>query len=29
VDFQILLGINSNDSWAQKGLALCQAQKSY
>jgi tetratricopeptide (TPR) repeat protein len=28
-DFQILLGINSNDAWAQKGLALCQAQKSY
>jgi len=28
-DFQTLLGINSNDSWAQKGLALCQAQKSY
>jgi tetratricopeptide (TPR) repeat protein len=28
-DFQTLLSINSNDSWAQKGLALCQAQKSY
>ena len=28
-DFQTLLSINSNDSWSQKGLALCQAQKSY
>jgi tetratricopeptide (TPR) repeat protein len=28
-DFQTLLSINADDSWAQKGLALCQAQKSY
>jgi tetratricopeptide (TPR) repeat protein len=27
-DFQILLGIDSNDSWAQKGLALCREQKT-
>jgi len=29
VDFQTLLSVNSNDTWSQKGLALCQAQKSY
>jgi tetratricopeptide (TPR) repeat protein len=29
VDFQTLLSVNSNDLWAQKGLALCQGQKSY
>ncbi len=28
-DFQTLLSINSDDTWAQKGLALCQGQKSY
>lgn len=28
-DFQTLLSVNSNDAWSQKGLALCQAQKSY
>ena len=28
-DFQTLLGINSSDSWSQKGLALCQQQKAY
>jgi tetratricopeptide (TPR) repeat protein len=27
VDFQTLLGLNADDAWAQKGLALCQAQK--
>jgi len=28
-DFQTLLGVESNNSWAQKGLALCQGQKTY
>jgi tetratricopeptide (TPR) repeat protein len=28
-DFETLLSVNSDDSWAQKGLALCQQQKSY
>ncbi len=27
-DFETLLSVNSNDSWAQKGLALCQEQKT-
>ena len=27
IDFQTLLGINAEDAWAQKGYALCQAQK--
>jgi len=27
IDFQTLLSVNAADSWAQKGLALCQAQK--
>jgi tetratricopeptide (TPR) repeat protein len=27
-DFQTLLGINSDDTWAQKGLELCQAKKT-
>jgi len=26
IDFETLLGVNSDDSWAQKGLALCQAR---
>jgi len=26
-DFKTLLGINANDTWAQKGLALCQQSK--
>jgi tetratricopeptide (TPR) repeat protein len=26
-DFQVLLGINASDIWAQKGLASCQAAK--
>jgi tetratricopeptide (TPR) repeat protein len=25
-DFKILLGINANDAWAQKGMALCLAK---
>jgi tetratricopeptide (TPR) repeat protein len=29
VDFQTLLSIDSNDSWARKGLALCQGLKNY
>lgn len=28
-DFQTLLSVNSDDSWAQKGLALCGQQKTY
>ena len=28
-DFQTLLSIDSTDAWSQKGLALCQGQKSY
>jgi len=28
-DFQTLLGVDSNDAWSQKGLALCQEQKNY
>ncbi len=27
-DFQTLLSVNSNDTWAQKGLALCREQKT-
>ena len=27
IDFQTLLSVNSADTWAQKGLALCQGQK--
>lgn len=27
-DFKTLLGINANDAWAQKGLALCQQSPS-
>jgi len=27
-DFKTLLGINANDTWAQKGLALCQESKT-
>ena len=27
-DFQTLLGINASDTWSQKGLALCQEQKT-
>jgi tetratricopeptide (TPR) repeat protein len=27
VDFQLLLGINANDTWAQRGLQLCEEAK--
>jgi tetratricopeptide (TPR) repeat protein len=27
-DFKTLLGVNANDMWAQKGLALCQESKT-